>query len=79
LTTAVSSIHTFQFYSLDYEGSVIIQGSLDTQGATPHTWTDIDTFTITSENEYRNIEGKWNWFRIKHIPTSGSIDKVLYR
>lgn len=79
LTSSASSLHTFQFYSSNYNGSVVIQGSLDKQGGSPYTWTDIDTFTIASANEYRNVEGKWNWFRIKYIPTSGTIDKVLYR
>jgi hypothetical protein len=68
-----NSLHTFQFYSTNYDGSVVIQGSLDNQGATPRerSWADIISVDLTSES-YKNIVGKWNWFRIKHIPTGGS-------
>jgi hypothetical protein len=73
------SLHSFQFYSTGYTGTVIIQGSID-EGATPKTWVDISTQTVTNSNlKYSNIVGKWNFFRIKHLPTTGTVDKVLYR
>ena len=71
LISAGNSLHTFQFYSSNYRGSVTIQGSLDDQGATPSRWTDITTVDLTTER-YKNVSGKWNWFRIKHVPTQSS-------
>lgn len=79
-TDTPQSWHTFQFYfSSDYQGQVIIQGSLEEQGATPKKWVDILTLDSTAPLEYRNVQGKWSWFRIKHLPTKGTLDKILYR
>jgi len=63
------TLHTFQFYSTNYTGTVIIQGSLDDQGATPRpsSWHSVANVDITTEN-YKNVVGHWNWFRIRHIP-----------
>lgn len=72
------SLHTFQFYSTDYIGTVTIQGSIEEQGGTPKNWVDITDVDLTTET-YKNITGKWSWFRIKHIPTTGTLDKVLYK
>jgi hypothetical protein len=68
-----NSLHTFQFYHTNYVGSVTIQGSIDEQGATPreNKWTDITTVDLSSE-KYKNVVGKWNWFRIKHVPLGTS-------
>lgn len=66
-----SSLHTFQFYQTNYQGSVMIQGSIDDQGATPSHWSDIVSVDVVNE-PYKNIVGKWNWFRIKHIPQGSS-------
>jgi hypothetical protein len=66
------SLHTFQMYFTNYSGEVIIQGSLD-EDAAPDTWFDIETLNLTrADLEYRNITGKYNWFRVKHIPNSGN-------
>ena len=78
-----NSLHTFQFYSTNYLGTVTIQGSIDDQGATPREskWADITTVDLSLE-KYKNVSGKWNWFRIKHIPAvsnTGTLDKILYR
>lgn len=81
-TATPYSLHTFQFYFSNYEGNVTIEASLDEQGATPHNWTEVHQLLPSDNNEYVNIVGKYNWFRIKHIPTEnnqGSLDKVLYR
>ena len=79
------SLHTFQFYYNNYQGEVVLQGSLG-EGATPisGSWTDIQTFNITTADSkaYHNVTGKYNWFRIKHTPdttNTGTLDKVLYR
>ena len=80
-----NSLHTFQFYYKNYTGEVKLQGSLG-EGGNPNenSWFDINTFNITTSNsnEYYNVTGKYNWFRIKHTPdenNTGSLDKVLYR
>ena len=81
----VNGLHTFQFYLTNYSGQLIVQGSLEEQGASPREskWVDVDTLTLTNaDTQYLNITGKYNWFRIKHIPTTsntGTVDKVLYR
>lgn len=71
MISAGNSLHTFQFYSSNYRGAVTIQGSLDDQGATPSRWVDITTVDLETER-YKNVQGKWNWFRIKHTPTESS-------
>ena len=78
------SLHTFQLYFTNYSGVVKIQGSIE-EGATPKTWVDLTTLTLSAATaEYRNITGKYNWFRIKHTPNKlitnpGTVDKILYR
>lgn len=81
-TSTSASLHTFQFYFNNYRGNVTIEASLDEQGATPKKWTEVLSLNPTNNCEYANIIGKYNWFRIKHIPNQnnqGSLDKVLYR
>lgn len=79
--TTSKTLHTFQFFINAYDGVVTLQGSIDPQGATPFIWSDLAVLSI-NENQFLNITGKWNWFRIKHVPSSnntGTVDKVLYR
>ncbi len=82
ITSTSQSVHTFQFYTTNYSGSVVIQGSLDVE-SDPSTWVDLSTTTVSnSDITYKNVEGKYNWFRIKHTPdisNTGTVDKVLYR
>jgi hypothetical protein len=68
-----NSLHTFQFYHTNYVGSVTIQGSIDEQGATPrdNKWSDVATVDLTTE-QYKNVTGKYTWFRIKHVPLGTS-------
>jgi hypothetical protein len=82
-TSPAYPIHTFQFYTTNYTGTVEIQASLDAQGATPREtkWATVATVDLLTER-YKNITGKYNWFRIKHIPAlnnTGTVDKILYR
>lgn len=74
--TGPTDLHTFQFYTTDYLGEAVIQGSLE-DAANPLIWVDIpdsaflnggNNFDPVEEN-YKNITGKWNWFRIKHSPS----------
>jgi hypothetical protein len=82
-TSPAYPIHTFQFYTTNYTGTVEIQASLDAQGATPREtkWTTVTTVDLLTER-YKNVTGKYNWFRVKHIPATnntGTVDKILYR
>ena len=78
-TQAPQSLHTFQIYATNYTGTVKIQGSLNDTSA-PSVWTDIETITLTAATQsYKNVTGKYNFFRIRHYPTTGTIDKILYR
>lgn len=77
--SAPNSLHTFQFYFTNYSGSVLIQGSLS-DGGNPEVWADVAALSFeNAANSYHNLTGKYNWFRIKHTPTSGTVDKILYR
>lgn len=82
-TSPAYPIHTFQFYTTNYTGTVEIQASLDAQGATPRDTKFSTVATVDIANEkYKNVTGKYNWFRIKHIPATnntGTVDKILYR
>jgi len=74
--TNPQSLHTFQFYFSDFEGSVTIQGSMGKGGA-PSNWVDIPTGSIISPEPessvtYKNIVGKWNWFRVKQTGHKGN-------
>ena len=82
-TSPAYPIHTFQFYTTNYTGTVEIQASLDAQGATPREtkWSTVATVDLLTE-QYKNVTGKYNWFRVKHIPAlnnTGTVDKILYR
>ncbi len=74
-----AALHSFAFYGTSYTGTVIIQGSLD-ENNTSNNWVDLETISLTNSTiSYKNVYGIWSWFRIKHTPTTGTIDKVLYR
>lgn len=77
--TSSQSLHSFALYMNNYTGEVTIEGSLD-DSADPSNWSTLDEITYTNSGLASvNIEGKWKWFRIKHVPTSGTLDKILYR
>ena len=71
--TVSQSWHTFQFIMNNYSGTVMIEGS-QSEGGNPQKWAlaggpyeldELDAF-------YTNIQGKFNWFRIKHTPNSST-------
>lgn len=62
-----SSLHTFQIYSTDYTGTIEIQANTD-EGSTPTQWTVLESFVPDSNIMYKNITGKYNFFRIRHVP-----------
>jgi len=78
------SLHTFQLNMTDYTGDIIIQGSLS-EGGNPQVWVDLENISVSQGNIlYQNITGKYNWFRVKHIPNTainnyGTVDSILYR
>jgi hypothetical protein len=75
-TTSPLDLHTFQFYTTEYYGEVVIQASLE-EAADPLIWVDVpDSAFLNGGNNfdpeaetYKNVIGKWNWFRIKHSPS----------
>jgi hypothetical protein len=82
--TDPQTLHTFQIYFTDFDGKVTIQGSMSNGGA-PERWVDIGDDAVfpggnnfqsnTNSVVYKNVLGKWNWFRIKqtgHIGTNAS-------
>jgi hypothetical protein len=83
-TSNPQSLHTFQINMTNYTGTMLIQGSLS-NSANPQVWVDIETIAFDNQSiAYQNIEGKYNWFRIRHTPNSlltdpGTVDKILYR
>jgi hypothetical protein len=51
-------------------------------GATPKSWAPVATVTYTTKNtniRYQNVEGVWNYFRIKHTPSVGRFTITLVR
>jgi hypothetical protein len=67
--TTPQSIHTFQFDLSNYFGQIVIEASQE-DSAAPLIWADIDTINCSGENIlYKNITGKFNWFRIRHTPS----------
>lgn len=77
-TNTPQTLHTFQFFFTNYQGEMTLQASISDGGA-PHIWTDVLSWTPSANIDYKNVTGKYNWFRIKHIPVTGTVDKVLYR
>ncbi len=81
--TDPQSLHTFQFYFNDFDGAVTIQGSLSDSGD-PMDWVDVpdsaispgtNNFTPVSGTSisYKNVVGKYNWFRIKQTGHQGRL------
>lgn len=78
---SLSSIHSFVIYKTNYTGTVNIEASME-EGSNPSTWVIIHSAIFPGDERLVNLQGKWNWFRITHIPATnntGTIDKVLYR
>jgi hypothetical protein len=82
-TTNPQSLHTFQFYFNDFDGSVIIQGSLSDSGD-PDDWVDIPDSAISPPGNnftpefgtsvmYKNVVGRYSWFRIRQTGHKGRL------
>jgi len=76
--TQPNGLHTFQFYFSNYTGRVVIEGSLD-EGGAPHNWTALDEeqYTDQIDNTFKNINGKYRWFRIVHTPNDTGAQAVF--
>ena len=77
------TLHTFAIYSKNYNGHVLIQGSLDDSGApNDRTWVNIPDSAVTPGGNnfnplgqsivYKNVVGKYNWFRLYLTDSRGS-------
>jgi hypothetical protein len=77
-----NSLHTAQLYFTNFTGNVKVFASLDNTAVTP-TWSEVESFDYTNQTNptYINLSGydNVNYFKFEYIPSSGSIDKVLYR
>jgi hypothetical protein len=79
--TNPQTLHTFQIYFTDFDGKITIQGSMSKGGA-PEKWVDLDDDSVLpggnnfktdgSPVVYKNVIGKWNWFRIKQTGHIGN-------
>lgn len=77
------SLHTFAFYFTGFNGKVTIQGSLE-ESSTPAAgkWVDIPDSAIYPGTNmfnpegtavvYKNVTGKWRWFRIYKTDHKGA-------
>jgi hypothetical protein len=83
-----SSHHTAQFYFTDFSGHIDVQGTLDllppngsTSGNTSVSWGTVETLTYTNQinTDYTNWNGIFTALRFIVHPTSGTVDKILYR
>lgn len=67
--TNPQSVHTFQFNLSEYYGQILIQASQE-DSAAPNVWVTVAEIDSAGRNIlYKNIIGKFNWFRIRHTPT----------
>lgn len=68
MLTNPRSVHTFQFNLSEFYGTISIQGS-QSNGASPEIWVTIaDIESFGSDILYKNIVGKYNWFRVLYTP-----------
>jgi len=74
------TLHTFQLYFTNFDGKITIQGSMS-EGGAPEKWIDIGNDAVFpggnnfqsdgNHTVYKNVIGKWNWFRIKQTGHTG--------
>jgi len=75
------ALHTIQLYLTGYSGTIYIQSTLDNNPGPNGNYSTIATLTYTGQSgiKYQNFSGVYSYVRIKHIPTAGTLDKILYR
>ena len=75
------ALHTMQLYLTGYTGTIYIQGTLDNNPGSTGNYSTLETLTYSGQSgiKYQNFRGIYSYVRVKHIPTAGSLDKLLYR
>lgn len=75
------ALHTVAYYTTGYTGNITIQVTLENQISNGTNWVDLDTQTLSNKSGVTpvNFNGVFSFVRIKHEPTSGTVDKVLVR
>ena len=75
------ALHTIQLYLTGYSGTIYIQSTLDNNPGPNGDYSTIATLTYSGQSgiKYQNFSGVYSYVRIKHIPTAGTLDKILYR
>lgn len=76
------SMHTVQFYSSGFMGTIDIEATLENGVTDIIKWAVVETITITDDISYHNFKGVYNWIRFHIKPdvsNTGSVDKILYR
>ena len=76
------ALHTAAVYTTDFEGEIIIQGTLDNSIESFTNWTDIYSTTLTSptQPQFINLNGVFSHIRAKYQnKVSGTIDKILIK
>ena len=78
------SMHTVQFYSTGFSGSIDIQGTLENGITDVVTWAVVETVNIIDSDSllYHNFKGVYSWIRFHIKPSNdntGTVDKILYR
>lgn len=75
------ALHTAAIYTTGYTGDVTVQATLDNQLTNGNKWVDLKTLSLSNESNPTivNYTGIYSYVRIKHEPTSGTVDKVLIR
>ena len=79
-----NDLHTVQYYSTAYSGTVTLEATLNNQPSNDTDWVSIKDVVLSNAtgNNYFNVNGVYNWLRIKHIPSisnTGTLDKLLLR
>lgn len=75
------ALHTAAIYTTGYTGDITVQVTLDNQLTNGNNWVDIVTENISNKSGITpvNYTGIFSFVRIKHTPSSGTVDKVLVR
>jgi len=75
-------LRTFQVFFTNYTGDIVIQATLDdVPNSLDTTWFDVETISYTAQtaSQFINVEGKYTFMRVKTVPISGSVVRILFR
>lgn len=77
-----NSLHTFQVFFTDYTGDVVVQASMDEVPSSLNaTWIDVATTSYVAQTDsvFLLVQGNYTYLRLKTVPTTGTVDRVIYR